>query len=149
MKKALYLAIFQLVLSAVSAYLLSKMSFVGRLGINLFHKEYKILKSPVETFFLVFAIEILAIIILQTVYTLFNKKITNLTAVLMLLIGIAGLGFTVYDFTYEFSHKLLKTKFHIGFYLIWIGIIITSIYYLILPKRNSIKIIQDEIIEQN
>ena len=77
MKKALYLAIFQLVLSAVSAYLLSKMSFVGRLGINLFHKEYKILKSPVETFFLVFAIEILAIIILQTVYTLFNKKITN------------------------------------------------------------------------
>ena len=32
------------ILSTVSGYLLSKASLVGRIGINLFYKEYKFLK---------------------------------------------------------------------------------------------------------
>lgn len=135
MKTLLYLGIFQAFLSAVSAWLMAQMSFIGKLGIGLFYSEYKILKSPVETGLTIFGVQMVVVALLFLLYNFASKKITNIFAGIILVLAVLGLGYTIYDFTYEFSHKILKTKFHIGFYLIWFGIIITCIIYLIKPKR--------------
>lgn len=138
MKTLFILAIFHLILSAVAAYLISKMSFIGKIGIGLFYKEYAILKSPVETGIVIFTIEMAIVLLLFLVYKIAPKKITNIFATIVMLLTIIGLGFTIYDFTYEFSHKILKTKFHVGFYLVWIGMMVSSLVFLLKPKHYKL-----------
>ena len=138
MKTLFYLSLFQLILSAIAAWLISKMSFFGKLGIGLFYSEYKILKSPVETGIVIFGIQIALLLLLFILNRFTTKKITTTIAIIILLMAAAGLGYTIYDFTYEFSHRILKTKFHIGFYLIWIGMMVSSVVYLLKPGRNML-----------
>lgn len=135
MRTLLYLSAFQAILSAVAEYLISKMSFFGKMGISLFYKEYKILKSPVETGLAIFFVEMAVVVLLFVFWRFVSKRSTNILAMVLLLIAVIGLAYTIYDFTYEFSHKILKSKFHIGFYLIWIGIMISCIVYMIKPAR--------------
>lgn len=135
MRTLLYLSAFQAILSAVAAYLISKMSFFGKMGISLFYKEYKILRSPVETGLAIFFVEMAVVVLLFVFWRFVSKRSTNILAMVLLLISVIGLAYTIYDFTYEFSHKILKSKFHIGFYLIWIGIMISCIVYMIKQTR--------------
>lgn len=135
MRTLLYLSAFQAILSAVAAYLISKMSFFGKMGISLFYKEYKILKSPVETGLAIFFVEMAVVVLLFVFWRFVSKRSTNILAMVLLLISVIGLAYTIYDFTYEFSHKILKSKFHIGFYLIWIGIMISCVVYMIKQTR--------------
>ena len=64
MKKLMNILIFQLLLSIISAILLSQMSWLGRIGISLLYKEYVILKEPTRTTPIIFGIQFLVILIL-------------------------------------------------------------------------------------
>ncbi|MGI9526526.1 MAG: hypothetical protein ACR2MS_05395 [Weeksellaceae bacterium] len=137
MKNIASLILFQLLLSVISAFLLSEMSFFGKMGISLFYKEYSILKNPFLTGIIIFCIQVFIIAVLQFVHAQTNRRTKNFTATLILIFALAGLYFTYLDFTEEFSHRILKSKFHFGGYLIWIGIMTSCIFYLFKEGKNK------------
>ncbi len=123
----LYLA----VLSALSGWLMSHMSWLGRIGINWFHKEYKFLKVWYQGGGLVFGI-LLLLFLLQW---LADRKLPQTTAriiqVVALLAAICGLWVTYSDFRSDFTHNILKERFHLGAYLFWVGWMSISLFLLV------------------
>ena len=130
MKKNILLILFMALLSAVSGLLMSKMSFIGRVGINLVHKEYKFLKIWWQGAIAVF----LVLMILLWVHNLVQQKLPAATArllhVFLLLLVVAGLYFTYDDFHTDISHRLLGHRFHYGFYLGWIGWMLICLFFI-------------------
>jgi len=100
----------QALLCWLDVYLISKISWIGKIGIATVHKEYRLLRSDWKTFLLLFSLQIVLI--------------ASLT------LGAVGLFFTFQDFIYTYTHRLLKERFHLGFYLFWIGWIGTCIFFL-------------------
>ncbi len=139
MKSLFSLIFFQLILSVIAAYFLSEMSWVGKIGISVFYKEYSILKNPVQSGSMIFAVELMVILVLSISRFIGSKKVVNFIAFLFFLVGLAGLLYSMYDFSENFSHKILKEKFHFGIYLIWVGIMISCLYFWMKPKQKSIK----------
>lgn len=139
MKGIKLLIIFQIIISAVSAWLLAQMSFLGKIGISLFYKEYQILRNPWQTGAMLIGIQLFVILILWIFYRGFGKKATHFMAILVIILALVGLGYTIYDFQEEFSHKMLKTKFHIGGYLIWVGMMVSGLFFLLKNKRTLIE----------
>ena len=118
------------VLSGISGYLLSKASFVGRMGINLFYKEYKFLKAWWQGALVVLGVLLLLLLLqgLAQKRIVFSKaRLLNIGAILAALVG---LYFTYNDFRHTTTHRLLGERFHLGGYLFWIGWIMISLYYL-------------------
>lgn len=126
----------QLLLSLVCGVLVSEMSFIGRIGINLFHKNYKLFKYWWKTAILFFILFLL----LDLFQFLIKRKSprANLYIFVLLIIGLLGLFASFQDFTTNFSHKLLKEKAHLGFYLFWLTWMGSNIYFLTLPKTINI-----------
>ncbi len=147
MKTFLNIAFIQLLLSAISALLLAQMSWIGKLGISLFYKSYAVLKSPWQSGAYIFASQLIVIIILHIVYRTLHKKTRQWICFIIFLLAFLGLGYTIHDFNQEFSHRILKTKFHFGGYLIWIGYMMTAIYYFLLPRRRQ-DVDTEEIVEK-
>jgi uncharacterized membrane protein YsdA (DUF1294 family) len=105
-------------------------------GISLFYKEYKFLRSGWKTFLLFFILQSAIILVLYLVKKKLPWKITKYTAAGLLIIAMLGLWATYYDFQYTFSHRLLKEKFHLGFYLFWIGWIGSCVFFLVNSPRE-------------
>ena len=122
----LYLA----VLSAVSGWLMSRMSWLGRVGVNWFHKEYKFLKVWYEGGAVVFVV----LLILFAIQYLADRKLKTVIArivqVVALLAAFGGLWLTYSDFRTDFTHNILKERFHLGAYLFWVGWISISLFLL-------------------
>ncbi len=133
------LILFQFILSVVSAYLLSQMSWMGKLGISVFYKEYSILKNPLQSGIMIFGLEILVILILGIIHKFSSKKVVVSVAIILFLLALVGLLYSYSDFSENFSHKILKQKFHLGVYLIWIGIMVSCAFFILKPKRKQIK----------
>lgn len=129
MKKFWLLVLSMLVLSLISGYLISKMSFIGKVGINFFYREYAIFKVWWQTAALFFGIQF-TLILLQTLAK------TKWISWIVLILAVAGLVITFIDFNNEFSHKILREKFHVGFYLFFIATIMHSIYFLLSDSRK-------------
>ena len=118
------------ILSGISGYLLSKASFVGRMGINLFYKEYKFLKVWWQGALVIFGTLLLLLLLqglAQRRMVFFKARLLNIGAILAALVG---LYFTYYDFRHTTTHRLLGERFHLGGYLFWIGWIMISLYCL-------------------
>lgn len=130
MKRNLPFILYLAVLSAISGWLMSRMSWIGGVGINLIHKEYKFLKVWYEGAGVVFAV----LMILFAVHLFFQRKTKRATArnlnIIALLVALAGLYLTYNNFRSDFTHRLLKERFHLGAYLFWIGWISISIFFL-------------------
>lgn len=137
MKNIVILSLFQGVVALVCGILMSKMSFVGRMGINLMHREYLIFKVWWKTALVIFLIQAILILILAAVKGFSGLKVARSTAVLFLILGIAGAYFTYIDFTTT-SHKYMRAKFHAGGYLFWTGWIITCIYFAFSRKKQIV-----------
>lgn len=122
--------VFLLLLSALSGWLMSHMSWIGRVGIDLMHKEYKPLKVWYRGGGIVFAI-LLVLFLLQW---LADRKLAKPKArgvqIVALLLAVAGLLFTYNDFRTDFTHNILKERFHLGMYLFWVGWMSISLYLL-------------------
>ena len=128
------LVLFLAILSAVSGYLLSKASFVGRVGINIFYKEYRFLKIWWQGALLVFAV----LLILLYLQGLVQKKLVFSKAKMVhtgaIFVAMIGLYFTYNDFRYTTTHRLLGERFHLGGYLFWLGWIMISLFFLVQKK---------------
>src|SRR5215203_450096 len=108
-------------LAALSGYLLSKASLVGKTGISLFYKQYGFLKVWWQGALAVFIVWLLLFFIQGLVVRRAkgnNAVLAHLAAIIM---AAAGLFFTYQDFQNDLSHRLLGERFHLGTYLFWIG----------------------------
>ncbi len=107
--------------SLIAGYLLSSISFVGKIGIGLFHSEYQFLKTWWKGSLLIFS----AWLILWIIHVLLKKKLAEsryiLVCVVSLIIALSGLYFSFYDFRHTLSHRWLGERFHLGVYLFWLG----------------------------
>lgn len=124
--------------SILAGYLLSAISWVGRIGIGLFYHEYKFLKVWWKGALIVFVVWM----IVWLVQSVLRKKLTssakNLLHSIFLMIAIAGLYFSFSDFRHTISHRWLGERFHLGVYLFWIVWIGITIYTW-LPMAGNIK----------
>ncbi|WP_333660411.1 hypothetical protein [Chishuiella changwenlii] len=130
--------------SLLSGILISKMSFIGRVGITIIYNEYAILKSWWKTALLFFVIQVVLFII----FSIWQKKNVSklkqfILPMVFLIMGFGGLYYTYHDFT-ETSHRLLKASFHFGFYLFWMTWFANCMYFLIIKPTN-----ENEILEEN
>lgn len=126
------------VLSVISGWLMSRMSWIGRVGVNLVHKEYKFLKVWYKGAAVVLGIWL----VLFGVHHLVQKKMPPATArvahIIALLAAVAGLYFTYSDFRHDFSHRVLKERFHLGAYLFWIGWMLICLFFLTQKRPEEI-----------
>jgi hypothetical protein len=140
MKRTSFLLFILLILSAISGYLLSKASLIGRAGISFFYKEYQFLKVWWQGALVVFGVLLLLVFIQGAVQRKTARGTANFIHVLCILLALAGLYFTYNDFRHDLSHRLLGERFHLGAYLFWLGWIIVSMFYLAqrkIPARLS------------
>src|SRR6476620_3015201 len=120
--------------SIFSGYLLSKASLTGRVGIDLFYKQYRFLRDPMKSFFLILIVYIILFMLLGLAYKRMNTNISNRISFFILFTGLIGAILTYYDFHHTITHKLLGSKFHFGGYIFWVGYIIIPSFFLFNKK---------------
>lgn len=121
----------QALLCMLATYLVSRISLIGKIGVALFYKEYKIFRSGWKTFLLFFSIQLLIILIQYLLHRRQPRRKAMLASGALLVAGAVGLMITYYDFQHTYSHRLLKERFHLGFYLFWLGWIGSCIFFLV------------------
>lgn len=134
-KKLLIIVFIQALLAAVSAILFSKMSFIGSVGIRFFYRQYQILKDPVKTALLIFAIQLAVLLILYLIKKTTSQKLSVFLILLFIAIGIGGTYYTYVDFNLT-SHRHMKIYFHMGGYLFWVGWFV-SCFTLLFSRKNK------------
>lgn len=136
-KRISLLVVFLAALACLSGYLMSKASFIGRLGMTYVYKEYRFLKTWWQGALTVFVVWMILLIIQVIVEKKLSKAKATFVHVLFILLALVGLYFTYSDFQHTTSHRWLKEKFHIGAYLFWLGWIIISAFCIV-QKRAII-----------
>ncbi|MBO9574056.1 MAG: hypothetical protein J7497_17850, partial [Chitinophagaceae bacterium] len=94
------------------------------------------LRSGWKTFLLLYGIQLLIILLLYFIQKRAPARRTIFTASVFIALALLGMVMTFIDFQYTYSHRLLKERFHLGFYLFWIGWIITCIYFIVKSRRS-------------
>ena len=124
------------ILSGASGYLMSGASWISKVGMTFFYKEYNFLKIWWQGAIAVF----LVFMLLFLFHGILRQKLPGIAArtvhILALLIAAAGLYFTYDDFTSNLSHRLLGWHFHYGFYLFWFGWMLICLFYIFKRKRT-------------
>jgi hypothetical protein len=116
----IYISVIAL-LSILAGYLLSSISLVGRVGIGLFYKEYRFLKTWWKGALLIFIVWLFLSIIHHILHKKVSKRRYNIISAISLIIAVAGLYFSYSDFSHTLSHRWLGERFHLGVYLFWLG----------------------------
>lgn len=135
-KRTSLLVLFLTALAALSGYLMSKASLIGRLGMTYVYKEYKFLKTWWKGALAVFVVWMTVLIIQAIVEKKLSKQKATIVHVIFILLALVGLYFTYSDFQHTTSHRWLKERFHIGAYLFWLGWIIISVFCIVQKKRD-------------
>lgn len=121
----LYLA----ALSALSGWLMSKMSWIARQGVNFLYREYKFLKVWYQGAAFVFGVLLLLYALQSWAARRMSRSGARTVQVVALALAALGMYATYQDFR-TFSHSLLKERFHLGAYLFWIGWMSISLFLL-------------------
>ena len=129
-KKLAPIALFLAFLSCISGYLMSKPSLVGRIGINVFYREYRFLQTWWQGALVVFITLLIILLIHHLVYQKLQKKKAVIIYIIMFLLALVGFYFTWQDFHSTTTHRWLKERFHIGAYLFWLGWAVISLYFI-------------------
>ncbi|MBS1777131.1 MAG: cytochrome d ubiquinol oxidase subunit II [Bacteroidetes bacterium] len=136
MKRFASLTFFLAILSVIVGYLLSSVTWIGRVGISLFYDQYQFLKVWWQAALVVFGL----LLILYLLQSIIDKILTPFSAKLihfiLIISACIGLYFSYQDFRQNLSHRLLGERFHLGVYLFWFGWVCISIYFL-LKKKNA------------
>lgn len=135
-KRTSLLVVFLTALAALSGYLMSKASFIGRLGMTYVYKEYKFLKTWWKGALAVFVVWMIVLIIQAIVEKKLSQQKATIVHVIFILLALVGLYFTYSDFQHTTSHRWLKERFHIGAYLFWLGWIIISVFCIVQKKTD-------------
>ena len=125
-------------LSALTGYLLSSISLVGRIGIGLFYHQYRFLKSWWKGALIVLCIWLLVFGILYLLRKKIKPSASNASMAISVVIALVGLYFTYNDFRHTLSHRWLGERFHLGVYLFWIVWIAISVKIWVMPARVEI-----------
>ncbi len=141
MKNISILALVQAILALICGILMSKMSFIGRMGINFLHRDYLIFKTWWKTAILIFAIQLILILILVVARSLSPSKVNRLICILFVVFGLIGAYATYIDFTTT-THKMMKGSFHSGGYLFWFGWLISCSYFLFSSTKKKVLLSQ-------
>lgn len=134
-RKLTFLIAFQSVFTLLQVYLISKISLLGRIGIAIAYTEYKFLRSGWKMYLLLMAVQLLTIGLLRYVYKTRERRTYFTVIGAVATVALAGLWFTYNDFTHTLSHRLLKEPFHLGFYLFWLGLLITCAFFAVQPAK--------------
>jgi hypothetical protein len=135
MKRSIFLIILLAGIATVSGILMSKASWLGRVGMTFFHKEYNLLKVWWEGALAVFVI-FMALFIIHTIIHQTTRVVLGRVIHFVLFLAALGCAYLTYDdFTNDFTHRLLKWRFHYGFYLIWVGWVLISLFFLFKKKK--------------
>ena len=141
MKRTTPFILFLLILSCISGYLLSKASLVGRVGIDLFYKEYKFLKVWWQGALTVFIVLAILYFVQLIITKRTNKSKAYLINIIAFILAIVGIYFTYQDFRNTNTHRWLGERFHLGAYLFWFGWMAISIFHIVqkrlVPTVNS------------
>lgn len=116
-------------LAIIIGWTLSKATIVGKVGIQLLHREYAFLNSWWKGALLVWGVWLVLEIIQYRISKKNRRNINLAIQASFIFLAILGLFFTYLDFR-TFSHGLLGDRFHIGGYLFWIGWCIISIFFI-------------------
>jgi len=127
----------QALFTLLQTFLISKISLVGKLGITLIYREYSLLRSSWKTFSLLFFIQIMVILALSLAAKKLSERKAKSVAWLLIAAACFGLIVTYFDFLHT-SHRLLRERFHLGFYLFWAGWIGSCVYFLTMKEKLSI-----------
>jgi hypothetical protein len=136
-KRISVLVVLLTALAFLSGYLMSKASFIGRLGMTYVYKEYRFLKTWWKGALAVFVVWMVLLIIQLIIERKLSKRKAVVAHVIIILLALVGLYFTYSDFRHTTSHRWLKERFHIGAYLFWLGWIIIS-GFCIVQKREDV-----------
>jgi hypothetical protein len=102
----------------------------------LFYKEYRFFRYWWKGTLAVFGIWLL----LFWLQGLLQRKLVRQQATLLhstaLGIAVIGLFFTYRDFRDDVSHRVIGERFHLGFYLFWVGWMMISLFYLFEQRRS-------------
>lgn len=146
-KRISILVVFLAALSCLSGYLMSKASFIGRLGMTYVYKEYRFLKTWWKGALTVFIVWMILLIIQLIIERKLSKQKAIVVHVIFILLSLAGLYFTYSDFQNTTSHRWLKERFHIGAYLFWLGWIIISVFCMVQKRKDIATEINPIVIE--
>jgi hypothetical protein len=135
-KRTSVLVVFLAALAILSGYLMSKASFIGRLGMTYVYKEYRFFKTWWKGALAVFVVWMILLIIQAIVEKKLSKATATFIHVIFILLALVGLYFTYSDFQHTTSHRWLKEKFHIGAYLFWLGWIIISAFCIVQKRKD-------------
>ena len=133
-KKLITLNVILVPLAVITGWTLSKSTFVGKVGINLLHREYAFLNTWWKGALLIWVVWIVLEIIQHRIWKKYSRNINLTVQSTFIALAITGLYFSYLDFR-TFSHGLLGERFHLGGYLFWIGWCIISIFFL--QMRND------------
>jgi len=125
-------------LAVIAGWTLSKASLVGKVGINVLHREYQFLNAWWKGALLIWVIWVVLEIVQYQILKRYRRSINLTIQAAFIFLAVLGLYYTYLDFK-TFSHGILGDRFHIGGYLFWIGWIIISIFF-IKPRKNEIAI---------
>jgi hydrogenase-4 membrane subunit HyfE len=135
-KRTSVLVVFLAALASLCGYLMSKASFIGRLGMTYVYKEYRFLKTWWKGALAIFVVWIILLVIQYIVERKLSKQKAIIVHVIFILLALVGLYFTYSDFQNTTSHRWLKERFHIGAYLFWLGWIIVTVFCMVQKRRD-------------
>ncbi len=116
--------------------LCSGISLAGRLGVNLFYKEYRFFKIWWQGALVCFGLMLLVLVVLYFLDRKLKPVAGKSVMWLFLVVSLVGLYFTYKDFRTDLSHRLLGEKFHLGIYLYWVGFSIISLFFALTNSRK-------------
>ena len=111
MKNFSILTLVQALLSLISGVLISKMSFIGRIGVSTAYNQYAVFKVWWKTAILLFIVQFILALFLQTFKSKVSNNFARLLALLLIIVGGIGAYFTYIDFTTT-AHKVMNIKCH-------------------------------------
>ncbi len=139
MKRNIPILLLLALISCISGFLLSKGSWLGRIGMGIFYKDYTFLNIWWQAAVVMFILFLLIFIIHSVLQRTLSQAAARISHIIALLVALAGLYLTYHDFRHDISHRLMGERFHIGFYLFWIGWVLIAISFL-LRKKVAIEI---------
>lgn len=127
----------QAILCTISGILLQRPSLIGRIGIRFVYKEYTFLRTWWKGALVLFACILVITLLLSFLRSRLSRQAFTITGLVILILGLAGLGATYYDFRNTTTHRWLGEKFHLGFYLFWLTWLGTVLYFLFKPRLHE------------
>ena len=128
-KRIITLNAILLPLAIITGWTLSKASLVGKVGINVLHREYLFLNSWWKGALLIWVIWLVLEIVQYKILKRYRRSINLTIQAAFIFLAVLGIYYTYLDFK-TFSHGILGNRFHIGGYLFWIGWCIISIFFI-------------------